>query len=397
MAKSDAQRALLGDLRDRFVLEARQHIGVLKAWLQDGLYQPETQEILHKWIGSASLLGVGELGHIAHELHKQLVAGSEANRLEVRRLIAEAEQILGTAGGEIGDAAVERTRESGDFWGRKIALVGFESSGLDWLRSSLEKAGALCRWMEALHRPNPEELKVFDLLIVKHSPIVRRYGWAWAIADASVASLWIGDSLQSFEETQGLFARVDFLLEPVRAEELMIRAKRLLSADDAPATNSAVDPSCEVTRVLVADDDTTVTTLLEGVLLQEGWLCHVANDGRAALETARRVTPDAIVLDIMMPEKDGFEVLSMLRSHPATAEIPVAILSVRQQEADIVRAFGLGADDYITKPFSPMEVVVRLRRLLHDRKPNALAGESWQPGAAAPAELPVTPTLDAHH
>lgn len=367
MAKSDAQRALLGDLRDRFVLEARQQTGVLKAWLQDGLYQPETEGILHKWIGSATLLGFGELSHIAHELHKQLVAGSQANRLEVRRLIAEAEQILGEADEKIGDAEAQRKRDSGDFWGRKIALVGFDAGGLEWMRAALEKAGALCRWMDGVNRPNPEELRVFDLLIVKHSPIVRRYGWAWAIADTAVPSLWIGDSLQSFEDKQGLFARADFLLEPVRAEELLVRAKRLIRTEDEPASNPAIAMRDDVTRVLVADDDPTVTSVMESVLLQEGWMCYVAGDGRAALETARRVKPDAIVLDIMMPEKDGFEVLSMLRSHETTASIPVAILSVKQQEADIVRAFGLGADDYITKPFSPMEVVVRLRRLIRSR------------------------------
>ena len=92
--------------------------------------------------------------------------------------------------------------------------------------------------------------------------------------------------------------------------------------------------------------------------------CHVATNGRQALESAKALKPSAIVLDVNMPYIDGFEVLSTLRNDPETANIPVMMLTSVQQEADIVRGFGLGADDYVVKPFNPMELLARIKRLV---------------------------------
>jgi DNA-binding response OmpR family regulator len=83
---------------------------------------------------------------------------------------------------------------------------------------------------------------------------------------------------------------------------------------------------------------------------------------------ARETKPDAVVLDLNMPQLDGFAVLAALRNEPATRDVGVVILSARQQEADILRGFGLGADDYVVKPFNPMELAVRLKRMLRGRR-----------------------------
>jgi DNA-binding response OmpR family regulator len=92
--------------------------------------------------------------------------------------------------------------------------------------------------------------------------------------------------------------------------------------------------------------------------------CHIAANGKQALESARALKPSAIILDVNMPYIDGFEVLSTLRNDPETADIPIVMLTSVQQESDIVRGFGLGADDYIVKPFNPMELLARIRRLV---------------------------------
>ena len=114
----------------------------------------------------------------------------------------------------------------------------------------------------------------------------------------------------------------------------------------------------------VADDDSTIRALVEAAVGNAGFECRVATDGAAALEMIRSWHPDMAVLDVNMPNRSGFEVLSALRNDPLTREIRVILLTARQQETDIIRGFGLGADDYVIKPFSPMELVARMKRLL---------------------------------
>ena len=116
--------------------------------------------------------------------------------------------------------------------------------------------------------------------------------------------------------------------------------------------------------VLAVDDDATTTAIVRAVLTRNGMTCHVATNGKQALESAKALQPSAIVLDVNMPYIDGFAVLTTLRADPQTADIPVVMLTSAQQESDIVRGFGLGADDYVVKPFNPMELLARIKRLV---------------------------------
>jgi DNA-binding response OmpR family regulator len=115
-------------------------------------------------------------------------------------------------------------------------------------------------------------------------------------------------------------------------------------------------------RVLVADDDSTVLALVRAALENFGMECHLAADGLKALDAARRLRPQAAILDVNMPGMDGYEVLSAIRAD--NLPMRVMLLTARQQESDIIRGFTLGADDYVVKPFSPMELVARLKRLV---------------------------------
>jgi DNA-binding response OmpR family regulator len=116
--------------------------------------------------------------------------------------------------------------------------------------------------------------------------------------------------------------------------------------------------------VLAADDDPTTTAIVRAVVTKNAMVCHVARNGAEAIDLARELVPDAIVLDVNMPFRDGFEVLSALREEPRTAAIPVLMLTSVQQEADVVKGFRLGADDYVLKPFNPMELLARIKRLV---------------------------------
>jgi DNA-binding response OmpR family regulator len=123
-------------------------------------------------------------------------------------------------------------------------------------------------------------------------------------------------------------------------------------------------PLVETKTILVCDDDPLLVDLLSFRLAAKGFAIVTASDGAEALEMLEKSALDAIILDAMMPVVDGFEVLRQIRESPQTADIPVLMLTARQQENDIVGAFELGANDYMIKPFIPEELVARLSGLL---------------------------------
>ncbi len=122
-------------------------------------------------------------------------------------------------------------------------------------------------------------------------------------------------------------------------------------------------------KILVADDETDALELIEVNLAAAGYEVLSAVDGKVALELARTALPNLILLDIMLPEMDGLEVCKALRRDPATATIPIIMLTARATEIDRVLGLELGADDYITKPFSPRELVLRVKNVLKRTPP----------------------------
>ena len=114
-------------------------------------------------------------------------------------------------------------------------------------------------------------------------------------------------------------------------------------------------------QILIADDDPAIRDLLRIACTRAGWQVTEAGDGQAALEAARRLSPDLIVLDIGMPEMDGLEVCRTLRAGSA---VPILFLTAQGEEVDRIVGLELGADDYVAKPFSPREVVARIRAIL---------------------------------
>ena len=117
-------------------------------------------------------------------------------------------------------------------------------------------------------------------------------------------------------------------------------------------------------RVLIVDDDADILRLLNYNLTNAGYSVQTASTGRSALETVRREPPDLIVLDLMLPDVDGMEVCRTLRLDTTTRRIPIVMLTARGDEIDRVVGFELGADDYVAKPFSPRELVLRVKSIL---------------------------------
>jgi DNA-binding response OmpR family regulator len=113
--------------------------------------------------------------------------------------------------------------------------------------------------------------------------------------------------------------------------------------------------------VLVVEDDPKIVNLLRLYLERDGYAVAAAYDGRTALETAARTRPNLVILDLMLPHVDGFDVARQLR---AASEVPILILTARVDEVDKLLGLSLGADDYVTKPFSPREIVARVKTIL---------------------------------
>ena len=122
--------------------------------------------------------------------------------------------------------------------------------------------------------------------------------------------------------------------------------------------------SAKKPTILVVDDEPDAVELVAFNLKAAGCDVATATDGEQALKQARELLPDLIVLDLMLPEVDGLEVCKILRRDGATASIPIVMLTAKAGEVDRVLGLELGADDYLTKPFSPRELVLRVKRLL---------------------------------
>jgi two-component system phosphate regulon response regulator PhoB len=117
-------------------------------------------------------------------------------------------------------------------------------------------------------------------------------------------------------------------------------------------------------KILVVDDEPEAVELVEFNLKQAGYDVATAADGAEALKKTRALLPSLVVLDLMLPEMDGLEVCKMLRRDPATSAVPIIMLTAKAAEIDRVLGLELGADDYLTKPFSPRELVLRVKKLL---------------------------------
>ena len=127
-------------------------------------------------------------------------------------------------------------------------------------------------------------------------------------------------------------------------------------------------------RVLVVEDERDIAALVAYHLTKEGYRVRTAEAGPEALLAIQAERPDLVLLDLMLPGFSGYEVLAELRRRPEVADVPVVVLTARRDEADRVKGLELGADDYVTKPFSPRELVLRVGAVLRRAQSPALAG-----------------------
>ncbi len=126
-------------------------------------------------------------------------------------------------------------------------------------------------------------------------------------------------------------------------------------------------------KILIVEDDVKTANLLRLYLRQAGYKAETANDGYTGLDMARRIQPDLVVLDLMLPNLDGLDICRLIRLE---SSVPIIILTAKSTEDDVLRGLELGADDYIAKPFSPREVVARVKTVLRRVQENTLSNNT---------------------
>ena len=148
------------------------------------------------------------------------------------------------------------------------------------------------------------------------------------------------------------------------------------------------------TKILVVDDDASIVETVRAYLREAGYEVFTARDGNSALSEYRRQKPDLLVLDVMMPEMDGFEVVRTLRRDSA---VPVILVTARVEESDRLVGLELGADDYMTKPFSPRELVARVKAVLRRAQGEPVRAEILGEGAISLNRQAHTVTVHGVH
>ena len=146
----------------------------------------------------------------------------------------------------------------------------------------------------------------------------------------------------------------ELLSRPVTSDELLVRIRRFVARKAPPRKQ----------RIVIADDDSSILALTAGILRGRGFECHEATDGRQALELARTLLPDLLILDLNMPFVSGFEILAALRNEPGTAAMTILLFTAAGGQEEVTRGTELGASSYLCKPFRPFDFLQRIKLLL---------------------------------
>ncbi|MFN2383832.1 MAG: response regulator [Gemmatimonadota bacterium] len=375
---------VLGALRERFLIEGRQEADRLLADLATGADLEASRRIVHGWNGRGGTLGFPQISDGAAEIEARLKRGdregARAAVAAIRHVFTSGEVRANSggyhpepAGGEAratppgtpGGAPIPDRILQGLF-GRQVALVGFGPAYAAALEKDLRSARArsvAVAWPEG--RTPPAELEEADLIVlhVAYEPALAPWLEPEVLGRLDAPTLLVGD-VDVISRAMPALGQQQLLLTPWEPAALRLRAYLALhSVAERPAWRPSAFGAGGPELVL-ADDDPTITALVAATLRNSGYRCHLAEDGHEALEMARRLRPQALIIDVNMPHRDGFDVLAALKSDRRSRSVPVILLTARQQETDIIRGFELGAADYVVKPFNPLELLARLRRLV---------------------------------
>jgi two-component system, cell cycle response regulator DivK len=329
---------------------------------------------LHAWIGTAALLGHREISSLSRQaeefLREEPVKMSRLRDVLTRLFLAFAE-LRDTMAAPLPEFVVQAMA------GKRVALIGFRTERADAMCAVLERVKARPRLFDGADDPDSEAIRDCDLVVFHVRP--ETLGSSWLRPGVPVPAVpklvFTGDQGDLIALAPDVRSQVvDVLVDGGEPEEALMRLAFAVSrtgfavSDRYPAAPTVADapvrPRRAVDRptVVLADDDRIVLALMGPMLENYGMSCRSADNGVDALSLLRSEQPDVAILDANMPAMDGYQVLAAVRAEKIPSR--VVFLTAYQEEKHVLRAFELGVDDYLTKPFNPFELVARLKRLM---------------------------------
>jgi CheY-like chemotaxis protein len=366
------------DLRRTFLAEGAMESRQLLATVDQEFDEKHTALLAHRWVGTGGLLGFSRISDRAREVEVILRTPpwtAVRMRVALKNLSrAFAEPAAAVVELQIPDSIAQELE------GKRVALIGLGDVEAERLCGALERVGAKPRVFDADYPADAEVVRECNVVLVHVRPGTLETKWLAPefVPPPGLPVVLIGARELLFALDPGVQARSrDFLIDGWQPEEALMRLSFVLSRTAAtePAAAAASQAAAPVApagpavagpaEILVVDDDLTVRTVVRSALRRVGMQCRLATTGLEALEEIRMYRPPVVVLDVNMPVMDGFEVLAAIRAE--NIPVRVIMLTAREQDQDVLRGFALGADDYVVKPFNPMELVARLKRLLAAR------------------------------
>jgi DNA-binding response OmpR family regulator len=356
--------AEMAALQRQFLAEGQERSRQLLMDLDGTFDAAAAARAVHQWIGTGGLLGYTNIARSSREV-EALLRERPLDNAQLRDALINL--TLGFASpretkeAKLPDSVIEGLN------GKRIAGVGLPANEKERLCIALDRVHAEAVFFEATAPPDPAVIEKIDAGVVHVWAFSPDSPWLNAVnpvfGNRPLVLVGSRDDLLTLDLAVQSMAR-EFLMDAWQPEEALVRLSMALSSRPAPAAPKPVErPKVNGhTDIVVADDDPIVLALVRTALQNFGMSCHVAGSGPEALAKIREVHPQAAVLDVNMPGMDGYEVLAAIRQEQH--HVRVLMLTARQQENDILRGFTLGADDYVVKPFSPIELTARLKRLL---------------------------------
>jgi two-component system cell cycle response regulator DivK len=348
-------------LRRRFLHEGQERAHQLLLDLDDRFDANEAARAMHQFAGTGGLLGYAALARHAREV-QTLLLDRPVDASQLRESLTNLLLAFNTPGEAVDNPVPDVIVQT--LAGKCVAIVGLPAPETERLCVALERARARAVAFDLASPPDSASLAHCDLVVTYVDP--GRGDSAWLDPLSAVAprpNIFVGhrDDLLALAPPVQAMA-TEFLMDSWQPEEALVRLCLALGRSNYSKSRHAKPAAAGGRiRVVVADDDSIVRDLVSTALQNFGMECHLAADGPKALDATRSLRPQAAILDVNMPGMDGYEVLAAIRGE--NLPVHVMLLTARQQENDVIRGFTLGADDYMVKPFSPLELVARVKRL----------------------------------
>jgi two-component system, cell cycle response regulator DivK len=357
-------------LRRSFLADGSRHVRRLLEFADARMDIGEATRMFHQWVGSAGALGYMELAEKARAA-ETLLTTPGWTKSDLRDALSSLASAFASpreaADTPIPDSIVQELSR------KRIALIGFADEEAERVCGAFERVRALPRLFAGDEPPDSESIRDCSVIMVHVRPDTLGIPWLQADFVPSRPLVLVGGREDLLGLPLQLQARAcEFLIDGWQPEEVIMRLSFALARGTVPpATGADVSPAAAVAprrslsgkpEILIADDDMHVQAVVRRTLESLGMECRSASSGPEALNIIRQLCPHAAVLDVNMPGMDGFEVLAAIRQ--AALPLKVIMLTARQHERDVLRGFELGADDYVVKPFNPLELAARLKRFL---------------------------------